>query len=69
MVQHGLGIAFLPYTAVREELASAALREVTIEGYEAVRRPIVAIRRRDAVVPEDLVEGLLGAVSRDELER
>src|ERR687897_282627 len=69
MVQHGLGIAFLPYTAVREELASAALREVTIEGYEAVRRPIVAIRRRDAVVPEDLVEGLLTSVSRDELER
>jgi DNA-binding transcriptional LysR family regulator len=69
MVQHGLGIAFLPYTAVREELASAALREIAIEGYEAVRRPIVAIRRRDAVVPEDLVDGLLGAVSRDELER
>ena len=26
MVEHGLGIAFLPYTAVREELASGALR-------------------------------------------
>ena len=39
------------------------------EGYEPVRRPIVALRRRDAVVPEDLVEGLLASVSRDELER
>jgi hypothetical protein len=29
----------------------------------------VALRRRDAVVPEDLVEGLLASVSRDELER
>ena len=69
MVEHGLGIAFLPYTAVREELASGALREVAIKGYEPVRRPIVALRRRDAVVPEDLVEGLLASVSRDELER
>jgi DNA-binding transcriptional LysR family regulator len=69
MVEHGLGIAFLPYTAVRDELAEGALREVAIEGYEPVRRPIVAIRRRDAVVPEDLVDGLLGAVVREELER
>jgi DNA-binding transcriptional LysR family regulator len=69
MVEHGLGIAFLPYTAVREELASGALGEVAIKGYDPVRRPIVALRRRDAVVPEDLVEGLLSSVSRDELER
>ena len=69
MVEHGLGIAFLPYTAVRQELASGALQEVAIRGYEPVRRPIVALRRRDAVVPEDLVEGLLAAVNRDELER
>jgi DNA-binding transcriptional LysR family regulator len=69
MVEHGLGIAFLPYTSVRGELAQGSLREVAIDGYEPVRRPIVAIRRRDAVVPEDLVEGLLRAVVRDELER
>ena len=69
MVEHGLGIAFLPYTSVSGELATGSLHEVTIQGYEPVRRPIVAIRRRDGVVPEDLVEGLLGAVVRDELER
>jgi DNA-binding transcriptional LysR family regulator len=69
MVEHGLGIAFLPYTAVRAELAAGTLREVAVDGYEPVRRTIVAIRRRDAVVPEDLIEGLLGAVHRDELER
>jgi DNA-binding transcriptional LysR family regulator len=69
MVEHGLGIAFLPYTAVREELASGSLQEVAIEGYEPVRRPIVAIRRRDGVVPEDLVAGLIAAVRRGELER
>jgi DNA-binding transcriptional LysR family regulator len=69
MVEHGLGIAFLPYTAVREELASGSLQEVAIEGYEPVRRPIVAIRRRDGVVPEDLVAGLIAAVRREELER
>ncbi len=69
MVEHGLGIAFLPYTAVRDELAEGSLREVAIDGYDPVRRPIVALRRRDAVVPEDLVDGLLAAVRRDELER
>jgi DNA-binding transcriptional LysR family regulator len=69
MVEHGLGIAFLPYAAVRKELAAGALREVAIEGYEPVRRRIVAIRRRDGVVPEELVASLLGAFRRDELER
>ena len=69
MVEHGLGIAFLPYTAVRVELASGSLQEVAIAGYEPVRRPIVAIRRRDGVVPEDLVDGLLAAIDRAELER
>jgi DNA-binding transcriptional LysR family regulator len=69
MVEHGLGIAFLPYTAVRGELATGTLQEVAIEGYEPVRRQIVALRRRDAVVPEDLLQALLGAVRRDELER
>jgi DNA-binding transcriptional LysR family regulator len=69
MVEHGLGIAFLPYTAVRVELAAGTLQEVAIDGYQPVRRQIVAIRRRDAVVPEDLVEGLLASLARDELER
>jgi len=69
MVEHGLGIAFLPYTAVRAELAAQTLREVAIEGYEPVRRQIVAIRRRDGVVPEELVDCLLASISRDELER
>jgi DNA-binding transcriptional LysR family regulator len=69
MVEQDLGIAFLPYTAGRGELAAGALHEVSIDGYEPVRRPIVAIRRRDGVVPEDLVDGLLAAVHADELER
>jgi len=69
MVEQGLGIAFLPYTAIRAELAAGTLEEVAIRGYEPVRRPIVAIRRRDAVVPEDLIDGLLAAITRDELER
>ena len=69
MVEHGLGIAFLPYTAVRGELAAGTLQEVGIAGYEPVRRSIVAIRRRDAIVPEDLIGGLLDAVRPEELER
>ena len=69
MVEQDLGIAFLPYTAVRGELAAGTLHEVAIDGYEPVRRPIVAIRRRDGVVPEDLVDALLASVHPDELER
>jgi DNA-binding transcriptional LysR family regulator len=69
MVEQDLGIAFLPYTAVRGELAAGTLHEVAIDGYEPVRRPIVAIRRRDGVVPEDLVDALLASVHADELER
>jgi hypothetical protein len=33
-----------------------------------VRGPILAFAR-DAVVPDDLIEGLLGAIARDELKR
>lgn len=69
MVERALGIAFLPYIAVRDELAGGRLVEVGIEGYEPVRRTIVAIQRRDVTLSPDLVEGLLGAIRPDELER
>lgn len=47
MVGQGLGIAFLPHTAVAGELADGRLRPIAIHGAAPIRRRIVAIRRRD----------------------
>ena len=51
MVQQGLGVALLPRMALAQELRSRSLRPVKITGAGTVRRPIVALRRRDAGAP------------------
>lgn len=48
MVAQGLGVAFLPRSAVAEELAAGALASVAVSGAAPVRRQTVALRRRDA---------------------
>ena len=48
MVIEGLGVALLPRMALGTELRSRALRPVRVVGAPPVRRPIVAIRRRDS---------------------
>ncbi|HEY1480076.1 MAG TPA: LysR family transcriptional regulator [Gaiellales bacterium] len=48
MVRRGLGVALLPYAAVAGEIAEGVLGAATIVGAPAVRRQIVAIRRRGA---------------------
>jgi DNA-binding transcriptional LysR family regulator len=48
MVVEGLGVALLPRMALLAELRARALRPVRLIGAPPVRRPIVAIRRRDA---------------------
>ena len=48
MVQLELGVALLPRTAVAEELISKTLHSVQVVGAAPVRRPIVAMRRRDS---------------------
>ena len=48
MVQQGLGVALLPRMALAQELRSRSLRPVKITGAGVVRRPIVALRRKDA---------------------
>ena len=48
MVQHQLGVAFLPATAVADELAAGLLHSVALADASPVRRRIVAIFRRDA---------------------
>lgn len=51
MVEHGLGVAFLPHVAVAEEVRSGRLRIVGIADRQPPRRPIVAVRRRHAGPP------------------
>jgi DNA-binding transcriptional LysR family regulator len=51
MVQQGLGVALLPRMALSSELKSRSLRPVRLIGAAAVRRPIVALRRKDAGEP------------------
>ena len=48
MVQQGLGVALLPRMALAQELRSRSLRPVKITGAATLRRPIVALRRKDS---------------------
>src|SRR6266498_3482703 len=51
MVALGLGIAFLPHVAVADEMRSGSLRIVALADHRPLRRPIVAVRRKDAGLP------------------
>ena len=59
MVQQGLGVALLPRMALVSELRARSLRPVRLVGAPPVRRPIVALRRRDAGEPLGPVAGFL----------
>lgn len=59
MVQQGLGIALLPRMALAQELRARSLRPVKLLGAPVVRRPIVALRRKDAGPPIGPVAGFL----------
>ena len=51
MVEQGLGVAFLPAVAVADDVRERRLRVVDIVDRERPRRPIVAVRRRNAGEP------------------
>jgi DNA-binding transcriptional LysR family regulator len=51
MIEQGLGVAFLPHVAVADEVRSGRLRIVGIADRRPPRRPIVAVRRKDAGEP------------------
>jgi DNA-binding transcriptional LysR family regulator len=59
MVELGLGIAFLPHVAVADEMRSGSLRIVELADRRPPRRPIVAVRRRDAGEPLGATAALL----------
>ena len=51
MVEQGLGVAFLPAVAVADDVRERRLRVVHIADRDPPRRPIVAVRRRNAGEP------------------
>jgi DNA-binding transcriptional LysR family regulator len=63
MVLAGLGIAFLPQSAVAAELAAGSLREVEIMDVGPLRQQIVAIRRRDAGPPTRILASFLAILA------
>ena len=69
MVAEGLGVALLPRMALAAEFRARTLRPVTIIGAQAVRRPIVALRRRDAGQPVGPVAEFLVLLQRARASR
>ena len=67
MVQLGLGVALLPRMALAAELRSRSLRPVRLIGAQPVRRPIVALRRKDAGAPIGPVAGFLATLHQAKL--
>jgi DNA-binding transcriptional LysR family regulator len=59
MVEHGLGIALVPHSAVGAELASGALRLIHLADTTPAEREIVAVRRRDAGRPSAAVAAFM----------
>jgi DNA-binding transcriptional LysR family regulator len=51
MIELGLGVAFLPQVAVADEVRDGRLRMVALADRRPPRRPIVAVRRKDAGAP------------------
>jgi DNA-binding transcriptional LysR family regulator len=63
MVEQGLGVAFLPHTAVAGELANGSLRAVTLAEAPSPRRRIVIFRRRDTGPPSGALQAFLNCLS------
>jgi DNA-binding transcriptional LysR family regulator len=59
MIEQGLGVAFLPRVAVADEVRSGRLRIVGIADRQPPRRPIVAVRAKDAGEPLDSTAAFL----------
>jgi DNA-binding transcriptional LysR family regulator len=64
MIELGLGVAFLPQVAVADEVRDGRLRIVELADRRPPRRPIVAVRRKDAGAPVGATAAFL-ALLRD----
>jgi DNA-binding transcriptional LysR family regulator len=63
MVEQGLGVAFLPHTAVAGELERGSLHAVTLAEAPSPKRRIVILRRRDAGPPSGALQAFLNCLS------
>lgn len=63
MVILGIGVSLLPRMALHAELRSRSLRPVRLTDAPSIRRPIVAIRRRDAGAPIGPVAGFMATLA------
>jgi DNA-binding transcriptional LysR family regulator len=63
MVEQGLGVAFLPHTAVSAELEAGSLKAVTLAGAPSPKRRIVIFRRRDSGPPSGPLQAFLNCLS------
>lgn len=63
MVEHGLGAALLPRSAVADEVEAGGLVHVPIADAPSVRRTITAIRHRRPVTPSALAEAFLDSAT------
>jgi len=70
MVEQGLGVAFLPHVSVADEVRNGRLRIVKLRDRTPPRRPIVAVRRRDAGEPSGATAAFLALLKelRPELQ-
>jgi DNA-binding transcriptional LysR family regulator len=59
MVEEGLGVALLPRVSVGREINMGVLAEIEITDAPTIRRPIAAIRRKDAGSPGGVVQAFL----------
>lgn len=65
MIEHGLGVALLPRTAINDELAASTLARVELSDAPPLQSTIVAMRRRDAGPPSAVVRAFLSLLAAD----
>ncbi|MBA2360417.1 MAG: LysR family transcriptional regulator [Actinobacteria bacterium] len=63
MVEHGLGVALLPHTAVAGELEGGTLNAVTLADAPSLARSIVVLRKRNAGPPTVALDAFLHCLS------
>lgn len=74
MVESGFGVAMVPRSAVREDLASGRLEEVRVAGLPPIARTTSLVMRRDSAPRHVAVENLMNLIlahfsAQDESER
>ena len=64
MIERGLGIAFLPWSAVKRDVATRVLRRAKLSGAPRVTQTIVVARRRDTGPPSGAAAAFLALLRK-----